>query len=91
MGRFDKGCIIHASGQGRESELTSGWRCAISSLLLVVLRQTGNEVGLVAGVGKAPFTEQLLQLGDLHRVVVGHGKGDCAVAAQKDWRDAKIE
>jgi hypothetical protein len=33
-------------------------------------------------VRKAPLGEQLLQLGDLHGVVVGHGGCGCAAAAQ---------
>jgi hypothetical protein len=60
----------------------TGLRLCGTSLRLIVLGETGNEIGFVAGVRKAPLGEQLLQLGDLHGVVVGHDGCGCAAAAQ---------
>lgn len=46
--------------------------CAIGGLLLVIVHEACDQVGLVARDGEASFSEELLQLGDLEGVVVGH-------------------
>lgn len=57
-----------------ERYLTS--RSVVSLLLrLVVLPETGNELALVTSLGQAALDEQLLELGHLHNIVVGHGCG----------------
>jgi hypothetical protein len=71
-------------------ETLTGLRLGIAGrLLLIVLLEAGNQVGLVSSVRKAPFAEQLLELGNLHRTVVGHGEEYTAalnVAARNKWR-----
>lgn len=79
------------SWQGRDKareggRLTGLGRGAIGGLLLVVLGETSNEVGLVAGMGQTPLREQLLKLRNLHGVVVGHGESGFALARSANGR-----
>lgn len=68
----------------RERGRLTGGRLGLAGrlLLLVVLLEAGNEVGLVAGMGEAALAQELLELRDLHGAVVGHdGDGGAGVAA----------
>jgi hypothetical protein len=47
---------------------------ATSTSLLIILLQSRDEVCLVAGDDQAALLENLLQVGDLHLLVVRHGE-----------------
>lgn len=59
-------------GRGGRESLTGLRLGGAGRLLLVVFLEARNEIGLVAGVRKTPFAQQLLELGHLHGTVVGH-------------------
>lgn len=58
---------------GQQRKKLTSFGLIILGLGLVILDESRNQVGLVSGLSEAALLKQLLELGHLHAIVVGHG------------------